>query len=62
MSKKVTFVQIPGGTTKGSLPPEMMRILKESLGLIKDYEYYGPTGGRELQWTLEQIEGKAGTS
>lgn len=56
--KKVTFVQIPGGTTKGSLPPEMMRILKESSGLVKDYEYYGPTGEREVQWTLEQIEGE----
>ncbi|KAK3166644.1 hypothetical protein OEA41_009769 [Lepraria neglecta] len=59
--KKVRFVQIPGGTTKVSLPPEMMRILKDSLGLIKDYEYYGPTGEREVQWTLEQIEGKAST-
>ena len=59
--KKVKFVQIPGGSTKGSLTPEMMRILKDSSGLIKDYEYYGPTGEREVQWTLEQIEGKAST-
>lgn len=59
--RKVAFVQIPGGTTMGNLSPEMVRTLKESSGLMKDYSYYGTSGPKNLEWTLEQTEEKPTT-
>ena len=43
----------------GTLSPEMVKSLKESSGLIGDYSYYGPTGKKDLEWTLAQMEEEA---
>ena len=59
--KKVTFVQIPSGTSSSSLPPAMMAMVKESAGLITEYSYYGPTGMKDLEWTLAQMEDAPGS-
>lgn len=40
----------------GTLSPEMMKSLKESTGLISGYSYYGPTGKKDLEWTLAQTQ------
>ena len=53
--KKVVFTQRTGGASMGALTPEMVESLKESNGLIGDYSYYGPTGKKDLEWTLAQM-------
>ena len=53
--KKVIFAQRTGGAPTGALSPEMVKSLKESNGLIGDYSYYGPTGKKDLEWTLAQM-------
>ncbi len=57
--KKVIFAQRTGGAPMGTLSPEMVKSLKESNGLIGDYSYYGPTGKKDLEWTLAQMEEEA---
>lgn len=54
--KRVIFERRAGGAPTGGLSPEMVRSLKESSGLISDYSYYGPTGEKDLQWTLAQMK------
>lgn len=54
-SKKVIFVRRTGGAPEGALSPEMLKSLKESTGLISDYSYYGPTGKKDMEWTLAQL-------
>lgn len=54
--KNVIFIQRTGGAPMGALSPEMVKSLKESTGLISDYSYYGPTGKKDLEWTLAQMQ------
>lgn len=54
--KNVIFVQRTGGAPMGALSPEMVNSMKESTGLISDYSYYGPTGKKDLEWTLAQMQ------
>ncbi len=55
--KDVRFTQIPVGTARGSaITPEMARVLQESAGLISEFSYFGPTGEKDLEWTLSQID------
>ena len=56
--KKVIFAQRTGGAPTGALSAEMVKSLKESNGLVGDYSYYGPTGKKDLEWTLAQMEEK----
>lgn len=44
-----------------ALTPAMAKSLKESNGLIGDFSYHGPTGKKDLEWTLAQMN-KAVTS
>lgn len=53
--KKVVFVRRTGGAPMGALSLQMVTSLKESTGLISDYSYYGPTGKKDLEWTLAQM-------
>ncbi|KAL9039863.1 MAG: hypothetical protein Q9214_004705 [Letrouitia sp. 1 TL-2023] len=52
----VTFVPKPAGSVSAGMTPEMIKVQNESAGLIKDYQYYGPTGPKDLEWTLDQIK------
>ena len=54
----VIFAQKTGGDPMSALSPEMVQSLKESAGLMSDYLYYGPTGKRDLEWTLAQMQEK----
>ena len=51
--KKVEFVQTSAEMTNAALPPEMVEGLK---GLINDCAYYGPTGVKDLEWVLAQMD------
>ena len=53
--KEVIFAQGGGGASVGALTPEMVEALKEMTGLLDDYSYYGPTGKKDLEWTLAQL-------
>lgn len=52
----VTFVPKPAGSVSAGMTPEMIKVQEESAGLIRDYQYYGPTGPKDLEWTLAQIK------
>jgi len=49
-----------GCTTEGSLSPKMVRSLKESSGLIRDYPYYRLLGPKVVKRTLKQMEEEPG--
>ena len=54
--KKVTYEQISDvNQGKSNLTEEMRKVLKESRGLISKYSYFGPTGKKDLDWTLAQM-------
>ena len=53
--KKVIFTLRTSGAPMGALTPEMVKASKEMGGLISDYSYYGPTGKKDLEWTLAQM-------
>ena len=53
--KKVILTQGTSGASMGGLTPEMVKSLKESNGLMDDHSYYGPTGTKDLEWTLAQM-------
>lgn len=55
---KVTYEQIDTGKKQGALTEEMQQQLKKSLGLINIWGYFGPTGKKDLEWTLAQITEK----
>ena len=52
----VSFVQDPGN--QAGLTEEVRKIMKESAGLLSEWEYYGPTGRKDLEWTLDQLHEK----
>ncbi|KAL8841788.1 MAG: hypothetical protein Q9170_000821 [Blastenia crenularia] len=52
--KDLKFVQATSGGS--GLPSEVLKMLKGGAGLIDDYQYYGPTGQKDLQWTLAQMD------
>lgn len=52
----VTFVPRPASSVSAGMTPEMVKVQNESAGLIRDYQYYGPTGLKDLEWTLAQIK------
>ncbi|KAL9615220.1 MAG: hypothetical protein Q9167_000314 [Letrouitia subvulpina] len=54
--RTVTFVPRPPDSASAGMTPEMVKVQRESAGLIKDYHYYGPTGPKDLEWTLAQIK------
>ncbi|KAL8766640.1 MAG: hypothetical protein Q9209_006623 [Squamulea sp. 1 TL-2023] len=39
-----------------SLPPELLSVLKDSAGLVDEYQYFGPRGQEDLNWTLAQMD------
>ena len=52
----VSFVHDPGN--HAGLTEEVRKIMKESAGLLSEWEYYGPTGRKDLEWTLDQLNEK----
>lgn len=52
---KVTYEQIGSAEKQGALTDEMHQQLKKSLGLINIWGYFGKTGRKDLDWTLEQM-------
>ncbi|KAL9593035.1 MAG: hypothetical protein Q9219_007693, partial [cf. Caloplaca sp. 3 TL-2023] len=57
--KRITFLQ--NHSEELGLPPEMAKMLSEGAKLVNDYQYYGPTGRKALDWTLSQMDDKPGT-
>ena len=53
--QKVIFTHRSDGASMGGLPPYMAKSLTAGSGLIGDYSYYGPTGKKDLEWTLAQM-------
>ena len=61
---KIVHVDAGARMLSASIPdmsPEMQKVLREASGLLKEYGYYGPTGRKDLQWTLDQMEDKPTT-
>ncbi|KAL8637485.1 MAG: hypothetical protein Q9228_005251 [Teloschistes exilis] len=54
--KDMQFIQAGQGSTGLELPPEIAKVLEESSGLMADFKYYGPTGPKDLEWTLAQMD------
>lgn len=54
--KEMKFVQADSGSSNQALPPETAKMLKDGAGLIDEYHYYGPTGQKDLEWTLAQLD------
>lgn len=54
--KDMQFVQAGQGSTGLELPPEIAKVLEESSGLMAEFKYYGPTGPKDLEWTLAQMD------
>lgn len=52
--KEVRFVALGDRSADSTLPDAQKLQLKESLGLT-DYGYFGPTGAKDLEWTLAQM-------
>ena len=50
--KRVIFAQRTGGAPLSALSSKMIKSLKENIGLVDDFTYYGPTGREYLEWTL----------
>lgn len=62
--KKITGKEMKynqAGVGSIGLPPEVVKMFIEGAGLINDYEYYGPTGRKDLEWTLAQMDDKPTT-
>jgi hypothetical protein len=54
-SKIVRFHQTGDGAEHSTLSEEQRSALKKSKGLITKYSYFGATGKKDLEWTLEQM-------
>ena len=55
--KDVKYTQIPVGAAREStMTPKMLEVLGEVGGLLTEYSYFGPTGKKDLEWTLAQVE------
>ena len=53
---RVSFVH-DAGNHEG-LGEEVRKIKEESAVLVSEWEYYGPTGRKDLEWTLDQLNEK----
>jgi hypothetical protein len=58
LGRKVSFVQDEPEWVKTNLTEEMREQLKKALGLMDIYSYFGPTGKKDLEWTLAQMDEK----
>ena len=55
--KDVKYTQIPvGAARESSMTPKMLEVLNEVGGLLTEYHYFGPTGKKDLEWTLAQVK------
>ncbi|KAL8697175.1 MAG: hypothetical protein Q9201_007262 [Fulgogasparrea decipioides] len=53
--KEMKFVQAVSASSQ-ALPPKAAEMLKEGVGLIEDFKYYGFTAEKDLEWTLAQLD------
>ena len=44
-----------------AMPPEIVEVLKEIKGFMEEMELFGPTGRKDLEWTLAQLKDKPTT-
>jgi hypothetical protein len=59
--KEVTYQQVGLREVGGNLTEEMKEELEESVDSMNEYTYFGPTGRKDLEWTLEQMDERPGT-
>ena len=53
--KNIKFVQTEPGSMRGNMTEEMLETMKESTGLLTEYEYFGSGGPNDLAWTIDQL-------
>ncbi|KAI4253337.1 MAG: hypothetical protein LQ352_003747 [Teloschistes flavicans] len=56
IGKDMQFIQAGQGSSVLELPPEIAQVLKESSGLMAEFKFYGPSGPKDLEWTLAQMD------
>ena len=56
--RKVTYKEMEGNSAYPGLTDQMKEVMKEASDLMRDCEYYGPTGREGLKWTLAQMDDK----
>lgn len=59
--KQVTYEKVGLAEAGTNLTEEMLEELKGSVGSMDDFGYFGSTGQKDLEWTLEQLEEEPGT-
>ncbi|KAH6714136.1 NmrA family transcriptional regulator [Leptodontidium sp. MPI-SDFR-AT-0119] len=55
--EKLSWIQLSLKDFASSLPAHFRDELTESARMLCEYDYYGPTGEKDLQWTLNQMDG-----
>ena len=54
--RKLVFVQ--SEHSMPNLTEEMRETMTEAAGLMSEWEYYGPSGRKDIEWTLNQLKQK----